>query len=281
MDKHNPFDTQLPIQGGQHSSQSSSSSNPAEEKLSASPQGKSSRRKNASLYLSDHVEQQTYLLLHLLGYGLLVFSFLDYIYIIIPLRFTDPNWELQTIGALVDHAAIPLLGLMLVFHRHQGFIGKRQKTFLGFLSWVSLIVGLLYLLMIPLGIIDTGRIYHANNAQVTTKFSQQSQQIKQIKSKLNQATTDQEINQLFATLDPQRRSLKIKNPQAFKTQTLDKISQTERDLQVQVDSVRSNQIKALGKNSLKWNLGALVSGVLFIWVWKLTCWARAKDLRTR
>ena len=281
MDKHNPFDAQIPIQEG-HPSQTSSSSNPAE--ISASPQSRNSRQKNgsrSSLYLSDHVEQQTYSLLHLLGYGLLVFSLLDYIYIIIPLRFTDPNWELQTIGALVDHAAIPLLGLMLVFYRRQGFIGKRQKAFLGFLSWVSLVIGLLYLLMIPLGIMDTGRIYHANNTQITTKFSQQRQQIEQIKSKIDQATTDQEINQLFATLDPQRRSLRIKNPQAFKDQTLDKISQTEQNLKVQVDSLRSNQLKALGKNSLKWNLGALVSGILFIWVWHLTHWARAKGLRTR
>lgn len=280
MDKHNPFDAQIPIQEG-HTSQTSSSSN--SEEISASPQSRNKRQKKGSnsLYLSEHVEQQTYLLLHLLGYGLLVFSLLDYIYIIFPLRFTDPNWELQTIGSLVDHAAIPLLGLMLVFYRHQGFISKNQKAFLGFLSWVSLLVGLIYLLLIPLGIIDTGRIYHANNTQITTKVSQQRQQIKQIKSKINQATTDQEINQLFAALDPQRRSLKIKNPQVFKNQTLDKISQTEQNLQAQVNSLRSNQLKALGKNSLKWNLGALVSGILFIWVWHLTRWARTKELRTR
>lgn len=278
MDKHNPFDTQ-PLQGEQPSQ--TASSPPSEE--TAPPQAKSRRKSGSkgSLHLSDHVEQQTYSLLHLLGYGLLVFSLLDYIYIIIPPRFTDPNWELQTIGALVDHAAIPLLGLMLVFYRHQGLIGKRQKTFLGFLSWVSLLVGLIYLLMIPLGIIDTGRVYHANNAQIDTQFSQQRQQIKQIKGRLAQATTNQEIIQLFTALDPQRRSPKLSNPQAFKQQALTQISKTEQNLQAQVNSVRSARTKALGKNSLKWNLGALVSGVLFIWVWYLTHWARAKELRSR
>jgi hypothetical protein len=282
MDKHNQFSAQhQPSQ-----IRSSNSVNPFEDKpLSpASPPGSHTHRESgskSSLYLSNLVEHHSTLLVHLLGYGLLVFALLDYIYILIPPRFTDPNWEFQTIGTLVEHAAIPLLGLMLVFYRHQGYIGKREKNLLGFLSWLSLLVGLLYLLMIPLGIIDTGRIYHASNAQIATQLSQQRQQFQQIKGKLNQATTDEQLKQIFAALNSQGRSLKINNPQAFKDEALAKISQAERNLQVQADSARSNQLKALSKNSLKWNLGALISGVLFIWVWHLTHWARVKELRTR
>ena len=284
MDKHNPFDAQIPIQGGQHPSQTSSSSNSSKEQLSASPQGRHSSRKGGSkgsLYLSDHVEQQTYLLVHLLGYGLLVFSLLDYIYIVIPPRFTDPNWELQTIGAFVDHVAAPLLGLLFVFYRHQGYIGKGEKNLLGVLSWVSLLVGLVYLLLVPLGIMDTGRIYHANNAQINAQFSQKRQQLQQMKGKLNQATTDEQIEQFFAALASEGRSPQIKNPLEFKNRALADISQAERNMQAQADSVRSTQLKALGKNSLKWNLGALVAGVVFIWVWHLTHWARVKDLRAK
>jgi hypothetical protein len=280
--KHNPFDSQ------QHPSQTASRTpvnKPENKKPSpASPKGRHTQRESGSkgsLYLSNLVEQQTHLLVHLLGYGLLVFALLDYIYILIPLRFTNPNWEFQTIGALVEHAAIPLLGLMLVFYRHQGYILKREKNLLWFLSWVSLVVGLLYLLMLPLGIIDTGRIYHANNAQITAQVSQQRQRIQQIKGKLNQAKTDKQLNQIFAALTRQGRSPQVKNPQAFKDQALDQISQTERNLQAQTDLARANQLKALGKQSLKWNLGALVSGVLFIWVWHLTRWARVKELPTK
>jgi hypothetical protein len=120
-----------------------------------------------STYLSNRIEQRTQLLVHLLGYGLLAFSLLDYIHIVTAPRFTDPVWEFQTIGALVEHAAIPLLGLILVFYRHEGYIGKREKNFLGFLSWLCLLLGLLYLLMLPLGVADTWRIYYRSNAQIT------------------------------------------------------------------------------------------------------------------
>ena len=281
MDKHNQFDAQ------NHHSQtpSSQSANPFEDKQ-LSPDSPPSRRtpresgSKGSLYLSNLVEQHSTSLMHLLGYGLLVFALLDYMYILIPPRFTDPNWEFQTIGGLVEHAAIPLLGLMLVFYRHQGYIGKREKNLLGLLSWVSLLVGLLYLLMIPLGIVDTGRIYHAANGQIAAQISQQRQQFQQIRGRLNQATTDEQIKQSVAALATQRRLPPIKNPQEFKAQALAQISQSERNLQAQADSARLNQLKALSKNALKWNLGALVSGVLFIWVWHLTRWARVKELRT-
>ena len=219
--------------------------------------------------------------MRLLGYGLLIFALLDYIYIVIPPRFTNPAWELQTIGAFTEHAAIPMLGLMLVFYRYQGYISKLEKHLLGLLSWVSLLLGLLYLLMVPLGIIDTGRIYHSNNSQIDAQLSQQRQQVEQIKVKLNQATTDEQLRQLFASLTPEGRSLKINDPQTLKDQSLAQISQNDRNIQAKADSVRKTQRNALLKNSIKWNLAALVSGILFIWIWHLTRWTRIKESRAR
>ncbi len=286
MDKHNQFDTQPPIRGRQqqHSQIPSTSTNPFEDEKSPTlPEGRAHQKNGlkGSLYLSEAVEQHSTFLMRLLGYGLLVFALLDYIYIVIPPRFTNPAWELQTIGAFAEHAAIPLLGLMLVFYRYQGYITKLEKNLLGFLSRISLLLGLLYLLMVPLGIIDTGRIYHSNNAQIAAQLSQQRQQVEQIKVKLNQATTDEQLRQLFASLTPEGRSLKINKPQAFKEQSLAQISQAERNIQVKADSARANQIQVLLKNSIKWNLAALVSGILFIWIWHLTRWARVKESRTR
>lgn len=285
MNKHNQFDTQPPIRGKQQQSQSPSiSANPFEDKKSPLPEGRNAQKKNSlkgSLYLSETVEEHSTFLMRLLGYGLLIFALLDYIYIVIPPRFTNPAWELQTIGAFVEHAAIPLLGLMLVFYRYQGYISKLEKRLLGLLSWVSLLLGLLYLLMVPLGIIDTGRIYHNNNSQIDAQLSQQRQQVEQIKVKLNQATTDEQLRQLFASLTPEGRSLKINDPQTLKDQSLAQISQNDRNIQAKADSVRKTQRNSLLKNSIKWNLAALVSGILFIWIWHLTRWTRVKESRAR
>ena len=280
MNKHNQFDTQPPIRGKQQQSQSpSTSANPFEDKKSPLPEGRNAHKKNGlkgSLYLSETVEEHSTFLMRLLGYGLLIFALLDYIYIVIPPRFTDPNWELQTIGKSVDNVAILLTGLIFVFYRRQGYIRIREQKFLGFLSWVSLLVGLLYLLIIPLGIADTWRIYYANKAQTSAQVSQQSQRLEQVKDKLNQATTDEQLKQLVASLTPQGRLFKINNPQAFKDQFLTKISQNQQSIKIEAENAQKNQVQTLLKNSLKWNLGALTAGVLFIWIWYLSRWTRRK-----
>lgn len=280
-DKQNHFDAQ------HHPSQPASSepvSPTQDKKLSRSlPQGSHTHQQNSlkgSEYLSALVEQRSHLLVCWLGYGLLVFAAFDYIqliYSVIPPRFTNPLWEFQTIGALVEHVVSPLLGLMFVFYRHQGYIRKWERKLLGFLSWVSLLAGLLFLLMLPLGVADTWRIYNANKAEVAANLFQQSQPFQQLKVQLNQAKTDKQIEQLVASLTPQGRLPQIKNTQAYKNQLLVKISQAQQRMQVQAETVAAAQRQELIKNSVKWNLGALVVGTLFIWIWYLTDWARLKD----
>ena len=271
MDKHDQFDTQQ-----QPSPTPISELNPLEDKEPSSQGGQTQQQKGNSLHLSNHVETQTTLLVRLLGYGLLALALIDDVYIIIPPRFTDPNWELQTIGKLVENVAILLTGLIFVFYRRQGYIRIREQKFLGFLSWVSLLVGLLYLLIIPLGIADTWRIYYANKAQTSAQVSQQSQRLEQVKDKLNQATTDEQLKQLVASLTPQGRLFKINNSQAFKDQFLTKISQNQQSIKIEAENAQKNQVQTLLKNSLKWNLGALTAGVLFIWIWYLSRWTRRK-----
>ena len=276
MDKQNQADAQ------QHSQTASSQpANSKDQKLSPSlPEGWQHAEGNSStglVYLSEAVEQRSHLLLPLLGYSLLVFALFDYINIVIPPRFTDPAWELQTIGALVEHIPVPLLGLLFVFYRHQGYIAKLEKNFLGFLSWLCLLVGLLYLLMLPLGFADTWRLYHANRNQVSARLSQQRQKFDEVKGQLNQAKTDQQIQQLVTSLTPQVRLEDIQNPQAFKEQFIAQINEGERRAQVLADSAWANQSQTLIKNSVKWNLGALVSGTFLVLIWHLTDWARTKE----
>lgn len=274
-DKQNQFQAQP--QNSQTSSSQPGNTLQGKEVSPSLPQDWHAQRQdsfNGSVYLSVLVEERSQLVVHLLGYGLLVFALIDYVHIIIPTQFTNPSWELQTIGALVEHAAIPLLGLMLIFFRHEGYIGNLEQNLLKFLSWVSLLVGVLYLLMLPLGITDTWRMYHVIDTQVAAQVSQQSQQLQQVKNQLSQAKTDKQIEQLVVPVDTQGRKLKIQHPQEVKNKFLAKISRTEQSNKLQADSVRTDQTHSLLKNSVKWNLGALVAGTLFVLIWHLTDWSR-------
>jgi hypothetical protein len=50
-----------------------------------------------------------------LGYVLLFASAVDYFLIIYPPQLTNPEWELQPISRMVDHAWVGLIAVILVF----------------------------------------------------------------------------------------------------------------------------------------------------------------------
>lgn len=82
-------------------------------------------------------------LFRIAGYALLVLSLLDLIEMFVPLRFTDPAWEFQLVNNLVERVPVPLLGLVLVL------VGEQSFRIFKFLSWACLVVGLLFLLVVP------------------------------------------------------------------------------------------------------------------------------------
>lgn len=276
MDKSNQIEAQA-----DSSTTSSSPINTVEEKeLTPVSQDKKTRRKKKTkspYYIESFVERRTDLLVHLLGYSFLGFGLCDGLHIIVPPRFTDPFWEFQTMGSLVEHAAVPLLGLILVFYRRSGYISISEKKLLSFLSWAALLMGVFYLLMLPLGVANTWRIYHRNQAQITAQVSQQNQQYQQIKQRLDRAKTDTEIQQVFASLNPSGRAPQIKNPQEFKDQLLNQVSQAQHNIEIQAQNTQQNKNILLLKNSVKWNLGALIAATMLISIWHFTSWARRKS----
>ena len=50
-----------------------------------------------------------------IGYGLLVLALFDVIEMFFPVRFMNPNWDFQTIVALLEKVAVLLIGFAFVF----------------------------------------------------------------------------------------------------------------------------------------------------------------------
>lgn len=199
------------------------------------------------------------------GYALLALSLLDLIEIFVPPRFGNPTWELQLVNNLVERAPVPLLGLVLVL------VGEQRFRIFKFLSWACLVVGLLFLLVVPLAASSAWRIERLNQLQ----FNQQTAQIQQIKAQLNQATTDAEINNVLARLNPQGPPPEINNPQEAKRQILGKIAQAEQIAKAQIAN-RAGTTENRLKRTIKPILGALVSAAVFLTIWRKT----RKVLRT-
>ncbi len=256
-----------------------------------------------------------------IGYGLLILALFDLIEMFVPPRLTNPAWEFQTLGALVERVPVPLLGLVLVFYGKNNWRNRWEKPILKFLSWAALLFGVGLLLLIPLGVINTVRLNQYNNQQIAARVNQRIAQIQPIYDELEKATTaaemeaflnrmqsdSQELEKLKeqlsyflpsgdqrmteqgeATSSPERlgrlaKKLKkspLVNLEApfslseVKKQILSFLASGEQRIKKQAEASRSSQRLELLKRSVKWNLGALVSGVLFIRIWLATRWAR-------
>lgn len=233
-------------------------------------------RKRRAVYLSTSARERSFSLMQTIGYGLLLLALFDYAQILIPPQFTNYTWEMRAIAQLVERVPVPLIGLALVLYRPEAEIDKRELYLLRWLSRFSLGLGIFYLLMIPLAIQNTQRIYRANNNQIDERIARQVQQLQPIKEQLKNAKNDEQVEKLIATINRRNAPLIIEDPQAIKNELLTGIAQTEKRLQTQAETWRSDRRRTLIKNSVKWNLGALVSGVLFIRIWSLTRWVRTR-----
>ncbi|WP_375491598.1 HpsJ family protein [uncultured Nostoc sp.] len=208
----------------------------------------------------------------LLGYGLLLLAFLDIIDIFVPPNFMNPNWEFQTIGRLVNQVTVPLIGILFVF---SGKLAKRAKwepRILALLSHLTLLVGLLFILLVPLGILNTIRLYNSNIDQFNIDYNQKVTQANQVEQQFSQASPTDIDN----FLKRQGRSIDGKNPEELKNQVLSELTQAKQQLKRETEANKSSTTLALFKNSVKWNLGSLISAALFISIWKETLWARKK-----
>lgn len=215
-------------------------------------------------------------LLRWVGYGLLVLAFMDVVDILLPPQLMNPAWEFQTVGALVERVPVPLLGLALVFFDGISSRKNWEKLILRFLSGAAVVVGVLYLLLIPLAMSDVVRLNNQNNVQVGAQAGQQRARIEQLKTQLNQASS-QDLNGLLERLDTQGRGAAINGPQDLKQKLSAEIAQAETQLQNQSDAARRSSRLSLLKNGVKWGVGALISGALFIRIGQLTRRGRSKS----
>ena len=141
------------------------------------------------------------------------------------------------------------------------------------LSWVCLLLALIFILMLPLGIFGTISVNNQNNQQITTQAKQQLAQLQQVEERLKKGTPE-DLNNLASELTRLGVQADTKNPQELKNQILSRITPAKERLQTQSAAVQSNQRLALFKNAVKWLLGALISAVLFFMMWRGTDWAR-------
>lgn len=218
-------------------------------------------------------------LLNLAGYAFLISSLLDYVLFLFPLQPTNLLWEFRTMEQLVSHSWALLLGLFLICVRQQPAIRRGELRFLVALSWFALLIGLLFLLMLPLGVRNTLRIDGIQKNQFVNQSKAVDTQFQSITQVVNRGLT-----QPPAKVQLQELAIRLRSP-AFlearsKEEVLKIIEQSRATSQKQLGDNRKAQQLDLLKKSARINVGSLLAGSFFIALWWSTRWTR-EALRQR
>ncbi|NJM68570.1 MAG: hypothetical protein HC851_24360 [Acaryochloris sp. RU_4_1] len=136
---------------------------------------------------------------HWVGYGLLILATFDLIVVFVPPNFTNPLWEFQTLGSLVEMVAVPLIGLALVYPGKRDGRSKWEIRILGYLSSLTLLAGILYWLLVPLGIVNTMRIDRENGKQITEQLNQEITKIQILQNQLSSVNNDRTNGAIIKT----------------------------------------------------------------------------------
>jgi membrane protein implicated in regulation of membrane protease activity len=220
-------------------------------------------------------------ILRLIGYGLFILVLIDIADIWIPAQLMNPSWELQAIGSMVEKVPLLWISLALIFLGEYYGYRRSEKLLLKFLSWFALLAGVLYFLFVPLSIFNLVRVDRQNNQRVRTEISQRTPVIQQIKDQVNQVETGEDLSRALSYLNQAGVYPKIENGQKLqevKAQLVNSIAQSENQLKSQAQATIDSQRLSVTKKSIKWVLGALISGFLLMGIWRNTRWVRQMSL---
>ena len=226
------------------------------------------------IYTNEITQNQAFKFIHLFGYVIIAFMAIDYAALLFPPQFLNPNWELNTVGRIIESIYVTLLGFMLIFFRpEKQSIKQSELRILSLLSWSALLLGIVCFLFAPLLISNSLRINSTNTTNINFQLTNQRQQVEQIELQLDKLNETQ-LQNLW--LKNQSNSVSNKNVSIAekKQQLTNQLSSTEQANRQKLQQGLKNKQRSLFKMTFKWVLGAIISGVTFISLWKYTEWVR-------
>ncbi len=210
-------------------------------------------------------------ILRLVGYGLFLMAVIDISCLLTPPQLTNPLWQFQAMGAIVERVPVALLGIVLVYYGEKSDRATIETNILKGLSWFSLLAAILLMLTIPWNISNGLQIYHQHSVTADAQFGNQKETIRQFKEQLEAANSKAEIGAILQQQAQQKVNIPDSvNTQKLKTDIIANLQNNQDNITNQEQAFRVQKRTLLLKQGLKWNLGALIASILFFLIWKST-----------
>lgn len=207
----------------------------------------------------------------IIGYTLLLMVIMNWVDILVPSRFLNPTWELETVGSLVEGAPLLLFAAFFIFYGEDAYRGALEHRLVRLLSQACLLVALCFFLLVPMGANSTIRINQEIDQQVGDSFGLQMAQIDQLEEQVDEVSTEE----IAAILEGQGIQSADSDPTASpKDRLLEYLTETRQNVIQETSAVKRGRKRSTIKNAMKWGIGAIIVSFAFVYLWRLTQWAR-------
>jgi amino acid transporter len=204
-------------------------------------------------------------LLHFTGYGILILTAIQVAAIIIPVNLFDPYWQLETLAKILDCSPIFLVGLIFIFYGKDLYRDRREKYLLKILHHLALATGTIFILLIPLGIIDTNVIYQSHQQQDNLPINSQVAMVSNTYDLIN-LLNQQPINQIVLNISQQGQVEQVK------IQLLDSPQQSWQKLKNNLQVQQNNRFFYFVQTTFKSNIASLITGIILLKIWQKNKW---------
>ena len=203
--------------------------------------------------------------LRVVGYILVLLAILDAVVSLVPPEFMNPNWEFATIGQFVERSPVSLIGLALIFYRGKQLRGGLERPLLKPLCLLSVCVGTLYCLSVPLTLGDGVRLQQQAAVQAEQAKVQQIAKLKTLKASLGKASTEQ-LQNVANGLEAQKAPSLPTAEGDLRTELLSRIDAAKDTVLEQSSTSAQKERFELRKTVAKWVIGAVLAGIGFIYL---------------
>lgn len=206
-----------------------------------------------------------------LGFALLLLGLVDLAYILSPMKWTDTQWEMLTVGRVVSNMWGPAFGLALILVPLSPSISARMLRTRQFCSWLALILGIFFLLMVPLAIRNTVRIVNWAEFRAAGLIHERERAVKEAVETLDQLKTPQEM---AAYLEPLNLSNELyreeKNAVALREALKSKLLEITDSTSVTLKDEAARYREGAIRDGIKWSFTSLIGGLMFVMYWVLS-----------
>lgn len=212
-----------------------------------------------------------FIILIWLGYTITLVSLIDYAVILYPIQLTNTSWEFQIINRIVNNAWFFLLGLILIFIPSRAKISRFELSFLKPFRWAIFLGGVLFILAIPLTLLNGNRLHQRTVTQLSQQQGNQQEQLNTLKDALEEESLS------FFQLQQLRDRLNIETvPESSSVEQvlIAKIEERKQQLREENNNQKQASFRQLYGQAIRNSVASLLIGAFLIRLWWESRWVK-------